>query len=84
MDTQVEDYLKGQVGAWAPLQPQWQHWGAPWLTHEWSPETECVETGVVAGVGDGGWLAVVDEECASTRTGVEDEENMVVMVARVR
>ncbi len=21
------DYLKGHVGAWAPRQPQWQHWG---------------------------------------------------------
>lgn len=25
-------YLKGHVGAWAPRQPQWQHWGALWLT----------------------------------------------------
>ena len=23
----MRDYLKGHVGAWAPRQPQWQHWG---------------------------------------------------------
>lgn len=23
----MRDYLKGQVGAWAPRHPQWQHWG---------------------------------------------------------
>lgn len=27
-------YLNGQVGAWAPLHPQWQHWGALWFTDE--------------------------------------------------
>ena len=25
-------YLKGQLGAWLPRQPQWQHWGELWFT----------------------------------------------------
>lgn len=25
-------YLNGQLGAWSPRQPQWQHWGALWVT----------------------------------------------------
>jgi len=25
-------YLKGQLGEWDPLQPQWQHWGELWFT----------------------------------------------------
>jgi len=26
--------LKGQLGEWAPRQPQWQHWGELWLMHD--------------------------------------------------
>ena len=34
-------HRNGQFGAWSPRQPQWQHWGALWVTAlvqtAWSP-----------------------------------------------
>ena len=26
--------MNGQLGEWEPRQPQWQHWGELWLTHD--------------------------------------------------
>jgi len=47
-------YLKGHVGAWSPRQPQWQHWGALWLTDEQLVlVAECIATGTEAA--DGEW-----------------------------
>lgn len=49
-----DDYLNGQLGAWSPRQPQWQHWGALWLTKvvHGAGAALCIATGVVIG----GWL----------------------------
>lgn len=39
--------LKGHWGEWEPLHPQWQHWGADWLTQDLSSPWVWWTTGVV-------------------------------------
>jgi len=48
-------YLKGQLGEWAPRQPQWQHWGELWLTHDDS--VVCAEVLDATAVDEDEWCA---------------------------
>lgn len=46
-------YLKGQLGEWAPRQPQWQHWGELWLTvavvvEDWLVDATAAEVAATA------------------------------------
>ena len=55
-------YLNGQFGAWSPRQPQWQHWGALWVTKVVHSSTAApLRISVGMGAARGGWH---DEEVA--------------------
>ena len=63
---QWTSYLKGQVGAWAPRQPQWQHWGALCESDGLVVLDECIATGTEAADvvwHDASMAARCDEEC---------------------
>ena len=45
-----ETHRKGQLAEWLPRKPQWQHWGALWLTQAAVVVVvvaECAATGTV-------------------------------------
>ena len=77
----MRDYLKGHVGACAPRQPQWQHWGELAFVGQ-GAEPAAHETGTEAtGVEDAscddvhGWVRV--------QTGVARDVECMVAVTEV-
>ena len=87
-------YLNGQLGAWSPRQPQWQHWGALCVTElvHTAGAALRIEAGVVQTADDGRWLyasAAVEHTGATAATAAAwacmvDVVVVVVVVVVVR